>query len=86
MFLLGSFGGGQTVTLNGDGFSEDMTVQVCGQECKLESTSDSSPLTYECVIPSRADLSEFVLNQFLVICPLQKPKKKLSLLQLAFMQ
>ena len=47
----GGFGGGQTVTIVGDGFnSSSTTVTICGQACQSVTTVSNTQLT--CVTPS----------------------------------
>ena len=47
----GGFGGGQTVTIVGDGFnSSSTTVTICGQACRSVTTESNTQLT--CVTPS----------------------------------
>lgn len=52
----GSFGGGQTVTIAGDGFnSSSLSVTICGQACRSVSAVSNTQLT--CVTPSAVSSS-----------------------------
>ena len=53
----GGTGGGQTVTLTGQGFSEDLTATICGDYCVLKQTTSSE---YVCKTPAKSGkLSRF---------------------------
>ena len=47
----GGTGGGQTVTLTGQGFSEDLTATICGDTCVLKQTTSSE---YVCKTPAKS--------------------------------
>ena len=45
IFFPGGTAGGQTVTLSGQGFSDDMTATICGVACNLKTTTSTN---FEC--------------------------------------
>jgi len=49
--LLGSYGGSQTVTVNGSGFSRDSKVKICSQECSSQKYVSTNAI--ECTTPEK---------------------------------
>ena len=50
----GGTAGGQTVTLTGQGFSDDVEATICGNICVLKETT---PFEYVCITPANSGKS-----------------------------
>jgi len=60
LYISGSFGGGQEVTLTGSGFTEDAVVLLCDVECDVDQSGiTTTTLTF--VTPSMEDCELFII-------------------------
>ncbi|XP_064635071.1 fibrocystin-L-like [Lineus longissimus] len=54
--VAGSFGGGQILSIAGEGFNDnDTTITLCGEPCPTVLTAPNSPTAVQCTVPAALD-------------------------------
>jgi len=61
----GSYGGGQEITLSGNGFSENTLVTVCETRCSVE---PNNPTTITCITPSYNNTAGITMLNHMILC------------------